>query len=119
MEPVAAFNKDRWFTPSFIASGGEAVQRATNMILATSTPGYVGCARALQKLDYKRRLGSIACPTLFVCGAQDTASPPAIMQEMSALTPRSALKLIDPGAHLCNMENPQAFNAVVGEWLSQ
>ena len=119
MEPVAAFNKDRWFTPAFIASEAQAVRKATNMIVATSTRGYIGCARALQKLDYKRRLSSIACPTLFVCGAQDGASPPAVMQEMSGLVSGSALKLVDPGAHLCNMENPKSFNVIIGEWLSR
>jgi 3-oxoadipate enol-lactonase len=119
MEPVAAFNKERWFTPAFIASHSQVIDKTIAMILATSTRGYVGCARALQKLDYKRHLGRIKCPTLFVCGAQDAASPPAVMQEMTGLVPSAALKLVDPGAHLCNIENPEAFNAIISEWLSR
>jgi 3-oxoadipate enol-lactonase len=119
MAPVAAFNKARWFTPAFIASRSQVIDKTMKMILATSTRGYVGCARALQKLDYKRHLGRIKCPTLFICGAQDAASPPAVMQEMTGLAPGAALKLVDPGAHLCNIENPGAFNAIVSEWLSR
>jgi 3-oxoadipate enol-lactonase len=119
MEPVAAFNKDRWFTGAFIASRPEVVRKAMNMILATSMRGYIGCARALQRLDYKRHLTRIACPTLFVCGAQDAASPPAVMQEMAGLVSGSVFKLVDPGAHMCAMENPLGFNAVIGEWLSR
>jgi 3-oxoadipate enol-lactonase len=118
MEPVAAFNKDRWFTADCIASRPEVVRKAMNMILATSTRGYVACARALQRLDYKRDLTRIACPTLFVCGAQDAASPPGVMREMAGLVFGSVFKLVDPGAHLCSMENPLGFNAVIGEWLS-
>jgi 3-oxoadipate enol-lactonase len=118
-EPVAAFNKERWFTPAFIASRRQVIDKTMTMILATSARGYVGCARALQKLDYKRHLGRIQCPTLFVCGAQDAASPSAVMREMAGLVPGGVLKLVDPGAHLCNIENPGAFNAIVGEWLSR
>lgn len=118
MEPIASFNRERWFTQGFIASHPEVVEKAMNMVRATSTRGYVGCARALQKLDYKRHLGRIACPTLFLCGAQDGAAPPSVMQEMAGLVPGAAFKLVDPGAHVCNMENPAGFNAAVEEWLA-
>ncbi len=118
MKPVAAFNKERWFTPAFIASHSRVIDRTMTMILATSPRGYVGCARALQKLDYKRHLGRIKCPTLFICGAQDAAAPSAVMQEMTGLVPGATLKLVDPGAHLCNIENPEGFNAIVSAWLS-
>jgi 3-oxoadipate enol-lactonase len=119
MEPVAAFNKERWFTAAFIASRSSVIDKTMKTILATSTRGYVGCARALQRLDYKRHLGRINCPTLFICGAQDAASPSAVMQEMAGLVPGAALKLVDPGAHLCNIENPEGFNAILSEWLSR
>ena len=45
--------------------------------------------------------------------------PPAVMQEMSGLVPGAALKLVDPGAHVCNIENPAGFNAIVRGWLSR
>jgi 3-oxoadipate enol-lactonase len=118
MEPVAQFNKQRWFTPTFIASHPGVVDKAMTMILSTSTRGYIGCARALQTLDYKRHLGRIECPTLFICGAQDVATSPSVMQEMAGLVPRAVIKIVDPGAHICNMENPEAFNAILGEWLT-
>ena len=119
MEPIASFNKERWFTAPFREARPDVVQKATDMILATSTAGYIGCARALQTLDYKRHLGRITCPTLFVCGAQDPATPSAVMQEMAGLVPGSAFELVDPGAHICNMENPDGFNAIVGAWLAR
>src|SRR6202035_3714225 len=37
LEPVAAFNKGRWFTPAFIASHPYVVDKVMKMILATST----------------------------------------------------------------------------------
>jgi 3-oxoadipate enol-lactonase len=108
LEPVAAFNKGRWFTPAFIASHPYVVDKVMKMILATSTRGYIGCACALLKLDYKRHLGRIECPTLLVCGAQDGATPPAVMREMTGLVGGAAIELVDPGAHICNIENQRA-----------
>jgi 3-oxoadipate enol-lactonase len=102
-----------------MASHPYVVDKVMKMILATSTRGYIGCARALQKLDYKRDLGRIECPTLFVCGAQNGATPPAVMGEMTGLVAGAAIELVDPGAHICNNKNPEGFNPIVGEWLSR
>jgi 3-oxoadipate enol-lactonase len=70
-------------------------------------------------VDYKRHLRRIECPTLFVCGAQDGATPPAVMREMAGLAAGAAIELVEPGAHICNIENPEGFNTIVGEWLSR
>lgn len=40
------------------------------------------------------------------------------MREMADLTPNSTYAEIDPGAHVCNIENPQRFNAIVADWLA-
>jgi 3-oxoadipate enol-lactonase len=106
---------ERWFTP---ACDPAVVEAAAAMILGTDPDGYVACAAALKRLDFKRSLHTIGSPVLYVCGAQDQASPPAAMREMAALTPGSTYAAIDPGAHLCPMENPARFNAVVTDWLA-
>ena len=111
LEPVAAFNKGRWFTPAFIPSHPYVVDKVMKMILATSTRGYIGCARALQKLDYKRHLVR-SYPMLFVCGAQDGATPPAVIREMTGLVAGDAIELVDPGAHICNIENPEGCDTI-------
>ncbi len=40
------------------------------------------------------------------------------MRDMAEATPGSTYAEIEPGAHLCNIENPDRFNAVVGAWLA-
>jgi pimeloyl-ACP methyl ester carboxylesterase len=45
--------------------------------------------------------------------------PPPLLQEMTGLVSGAVFKLVDPGAHLCNIENPEGFNSVVAEWLSR
>jgi pimeloyl-ACP methyl ester carboxylesterase len=65
------------------------------------------------------RLSSIHIPTLFVLGDLDMAS----IQEISGLVlkgiPGSRKVVIKGAAHMVNMEKPEEFNEVVGEFLSK
>ena len=81
--------------------------------------GYIACAGALKRArlsaapprDPGAERSSSAVP-------QDQAAPPAAMRDMAEATPGSTYAEIEPGAHLCNIENPDRFNAVVGAWLA-
>lgn len=106
---------ERWFTPACEPAVREA---AAAMILSTDPDGYAACAAALKRLDFKRSLHTIRAPVLYLCGAQDQASPPDAMREMAALTPGASFVAIDPGAHLCPMENPADVNAALADWLA-
>lgn len=118
MTGVLAFTLERWFTADFRAAHPEVVQEAADMILATDPEGYIACAQALQKLDYKRRLGEIRAPALFLAGADDMAAPAAALREMASLTPGAEYVEI-AGAHVSAMENPDGFNEAVGGWLAR
>jgi pimeloyl-ACP methyl ester carboxylesterase len=65
------------------------------------------------------RLASIRVPTLFVMGDLDMPS----IQEISGLVlkaiPGSRKVVIKGAAHMVNMEKPEEFNEVVGEFLSK
>jgi 3-oxoadipate enol-lactonase len=119
MTGVVDFSLERWFTRAFRETRPDVVKAAEAMILATDPEGYISCAAALKSLDLKRLLAKLAAPALFVCGAQDQAAAPAVMQEMATLAAHGTYAEVDPGAHLCNMENPDRFNAIVGEWLGR
>ena len=119
MGGVLELTLERWFTRAFREARPETIRAVGIMIRATDPEGYIACAAALKQLDYKRSLDKIAAPTLFVCGAHDQAAPSAVMREMADLTPGASYAEIDPGAHICNIENPERFNAVVGAWLAR
>jgi len=119
MRGILDFTMERWFTPAFRAARPDTIRAIEGMILATNPEGYIGCTAALKQLDYKRSLGKIAAPSLFVCGAQDQAAAPAVMREMAELTPGSTYAEVDPGAHICNLENPDRFNTIVAGWLDR
>ncbi|MBM3614456.1 MAG: alpha/beta fold hydrolase [Alphaproteobacteria bacterium] len=104
----------RWFTPA-CAEAPKA--RAAAMIRATSAAGYIGCARALMGLDYLRQLGAMQAPVQYLVGAEDSGAPKAAMAAMAAATPGAGLIVLESLAHIPNMEDPEAFNAALSDWL--
>ena len=86
------------------------------MIIGTSEAGYLGASKALQSLDYKRRLAEIRCPTLFLVGALDGPHPKE-MREMAALVPGAEFVEIADAAHIANLEQPERFNEAVRRFL--
>jgi 3-oxoadipate enol-lactonase len=105
----------RWFTPSCPAA---ARDRAAAMIRATSDAGYIGCARALQGLDYLRHLPGMTQPVTYLVGAEDMGAPPAAMQAMAEATPGGRLVTLPGLAHIPNMQDPAAFNAALSDWFA-
>lgn len=62
-------------------------------------------------------LRQITCPTLFVTGRQDTWSPVEQHQAMAALVPGSQIQVIEDAGHMSTMEQPEAVNQVLRDFL--
>jgi pimeloyl-ACP methyl ester carboxylesterase len=65
------------------------------------------------------RLSSIRVPTLFVLGDLDNPSILEISSLVLKGIPGSRKVLIKGAGHMVNMEKPEEFNEVVGEFLSK
>jgi 3-oxoadipate enol-lactonase len=107
----------RWFTEAVHAARPELVEQARALIATNTVAGYTACADAMTRLDYMNRLHEIALPTLLICGSQDIGTPAAGMREMAKRMPDARYVEIDPAGHLSNIENPEAFNAALTEFL--
>ena len=59
----------------------------------------------------------IRVPLLLVVGALDRVTPPALVREIHNHAPHADFRVIEAAGHLPNIENPQAFNAVIREFL--
>ncbi|WP_293448166.1 alpha/beta fold hydrolase [Planktotalea sp.] len=108
---------ERWLTPEFFAANPELVEKLESDFKQTTVTGYTGCARALQTLDYKRRLGDMTVPTLFISGADDFGAPSAEMKDLSAKTPNAHYIDIPDCAHIANLNQTDAFNTAVQNFL--
>jgi 3-oxoadipate enol-lactonase len=115
-ETVADVTMPIWFSTRTHKEHPEIVARGRGMIIGTSVPGYMGASTALQKLDYKRRVGEIRCPTLYLCGELDGPHP-AEMREFAEKTPGARYVEIAGVAHASNLEAPEEFTRIVLDFL--
>lgn len=67
--------------------------------------------------DSSDLLGSFEAPTLVIAGEEDPLAPPQEMEEWAAEIPGAQFTTIAGAGHLANMEQPEAFNGAVGEFL--
>ena len=70
-------------------------------------------------VNYARpfKLEEIAVPTLIVVGDEDTLTTPAVSREMERRIPGARMTLIERAGHLSNIEQPEAFNRAVLDFL--
>jgi 3-oxoadipate enol-lactonase len=112
-DPVVA----RWVTPAYAADNPEVVARLRQLLVNSPDDGYAASCGAIERMDLRDRLPAITAPTLVIAGAQDLAIPSEHAERIVAALPNARLAILDPGAHLPNVEQPEAFANLVIEHL--
>jgi 3-oxoadipate enol-lactonase len=74
-------------------------------------------AEAVWLADQPDRAAAIDVPTLVICGDEDRPTPPNLSRELHAMIAGSQLAMIPNAGHLTNLEQPNAFNGVVGDFI--
>jgi 3-oxoadipate enol-lactonase len=62
-------------------------------------------------------LSSISVPTLVIAGEQDPIAPPDVMKKMADQIAGASYHVIPAASHLTPMEKPEAFNALLIDFL--
>jgi 3-oxoadipate enol-lactonase len=78
---------------------------------------YLTGAEAVWLADQVERADAIRVPTLVVCGAQDRVTPPALSTSLTRMIPGAHYEPVENAGHLSNLEQPAAFNTVVGAFI--
>jgi pimeloyl-ACP methyl ester carboxylesterase len=73
----------------------------------------------LSRPDACGLLEDIRCPTLVLCGAQDSWSLPQGHRDMAAAIRGSRLELIEDCCHMAPMERPAQVSAALATWLAR
>lgn len=71
----------------------------------------------LTRRDAAPQLPGISCPTLVLCGREDSWSGPAQHETMAAAIPGAQLTIVERCGHMCTMEQPQAVSEALAGWL--
>jgi 3-oxoadipate enol-lactonase len=96
----------------------DEVGRVRAMVAATPPEGFCGCAAAIREMDLRERLRDVAVPTLVVVGEDDPGTPVSAARAIHERIAGSRLLVIPEAAHFVHMEQAQAFNAAVTEFLA-
>jgi 3-oxoadipate enol-lactonase len=78
--------------------------------------GYVGCCQAISKLNLTSRLKEIRVPVLAITGEQDGSA--AGTKFIGENIPGARFVAIPQAAHIANVEQPEAFNRALRDFLS-
>jgi pimeloyl-ACP methyl ester carboxylesterase len=103
--------------------------RAADAALHQSYLDMIGRAGAAQLVAQNRaviarpnalaHLGRLRCPVLVLCGESDQLTPPERSRELAAAIPGAELVLLPRCGHMLTMEQPQAVNARLLDWLGR
>ena len=116
MQPLVQGTLERWFTEPFRKNRPEVVKKIADLIQGTPVPGYVGCCQAIARLNTTARLKEIKHPVLAIAGEQDAAAPGT--RYIGENVPGARLVMLAGAAHIANIEQPEAFNRALREFLS-
>lgn len=110
---------ERWFTPAFHAKHVAEVATVGAMISDTPVNGFAGCAAAIKSLNFTDQLKRISLPTLLIAGRQDPSTNVAASEAIQREIAGSELVVLEDAMHLCNIEQPEAFNRALVDFLAR
>jgi 3-oxoadipate enol-lactonase len=108
----------RWFPTETVAKNPPYLDKIRAMIRATPVNGFIGCAAALAAHDYASAVASVKCPTLFIVGEKDGATP-AAMAKLHDKLPGSRFVALPGAGHISNMDRADEFNSALRDFLAK
>lgn len=86
---------------------------------AVGPEGFVRQQKAIiGRIDSRPFLPEIAVPTLVLVGDQDGVTPPEHAREMAETIPDARLVVVPNAGHVSTLEQPEAVNAALLDWLA-
>ncbi len=76
-------------------------------------------AKAMGEHSAKDLLPDIEAPTLVLTGAKDVMTPPRLGEEMAEIIPNARLEILPEGSHTLPIDEPDRFNRLVEEFVSE
>jgi 3-oxoadipate enol-lactonase len=108
------------FAPESFKKKADAIDMIRRIIESNSAPGVCGALLALAtRTDTTDALAGIRVPTLILVGEHDALTPVSASKEMHERIDNSEMHVIQNAAHMSNLENPEAFNNHVIDFLAR
>ena len=96
------------------------LERVKRIIAAQPAEGIAAASPGMaERPDASDLLPRLDIPTMVITASGDTLIPPQVTREMADAIPGSEFRMIEGAGHLSNLEAPEAFNALLREFLAQ
>ncbi len=119
MAALVEYGMEHSFTPPFREQHPDIVERFRQTALRNDSLAYAAAARAVGALHFVDDLHRVECPTLILAGAADTGTTTEMAEVMQQRIPRCRLQIIPQAAHLSAVEQAEAFNKAMLEFLTE
>ena len=114
IEAIADAVVERWFAASIADRAPLARRGYRNLLLRAPVAGYLATCAALRDEDLTPHLAALRQPVLVMCGSDDTATPPALVQDLAAALPRARYLELDDTGHLPCIDRPDVTARHIG-----
>lgn len=109
----------RFFSDAYRAMDEPFYHSIRTSFASMSAQGYAASCAAVRDADFRDALDRITTPTLVISGALDTATPADTFgRELVQRIPGASSVVLRAG-HIANIEQPEAFNQAVLEFLTR
>jgi pimeloyl-ACP methyl ester carboxylesterase len=109
----------KMIAPEHITSMPAVAEHVLRMMKNTSPRGAAAALRGrAERVDYTPLLPKIDVPVLIIVGDRDQYTPVPDAQFMHNKIRDSKIAVIDHAGHMANLEQPDAFNRIVLEFLA-
>ena len=106
------------FGQKFVNENNAEYKKVVNRSKNNSPVGVKGCLMAMaSRTDTTESLAKINLPTLIICGSEDKLSPPEVMKSLANKISNSKFILVEGAGHMTPIENPQAVNQAIKDFL--
>lgn len=114
---IPEMSMPRYFHPSRL-NDVSVTATVRHMAEETGPDAFIRQLKAIMsRPDSRPMLSAIHCPTLVLVGDADAATPPDLAREIAGGITGSKLVVVPDCAHLSTLEQPEAVNAALVNWL--
>lgn len=109
------------FSPDFVCHHPEEIEEVIKLRMANPVveEAYRSQLKAGIGFDAESRVNGIKAPTLVLSGDADRIVPVQNSRNLAQQIPGARLRLIEGGSHLFFIEQPDEFNRILAEFLTQ
>jgi pimeloyl-ACP methyl ester carboxylesterase len=109
----------RWFTDKYIENHPSIYDKISSILAANNMDHFLKVYELFVKHQSDEDFNKIQNHTLVMTGEYDIGSTVKMSQELNALIPKSQLKIIKDGKHLCGIECADDVNSSLNNFIKE